>query len=196
MAILRFRLTDNEPEDGQAVQLVHIDGLDASGGGTSITDVVVNMLDADGTASGSVSGTTLTLNVPRGATGAAATVEVGSVTSGDTASVTNSGTSSAATLDFVLPKGDRGDAGAAATVEVGDVTTGEAGSSAAVSNSGTGAAARLDFTIPRGDKGETGAHVNGIALTVTDGVVTAGRASLSDGNSFDINITNVTTGDE
>lgn len=49
---------------------------------------------------------------PTGSTGPAATIQVGSVTSGATASVSNSGTSSAAIFDFVLPKGDKGDTGA------------------------------------------------------------------------------------
>ena len=48
---------------------------------------------------------------PAGADGAAATIEVGSVTSGDTASVKNAGTESSAVLNFVLPKGDKGDQG-------------------------------------------------------------------------------------
>lgn len=48
-----------------------------------------------------------------GSDGSSATVEVGSVSSGTTASVTNSGSSSAAVLDFVLPKGDKGDTGPA-----------------------------------------------------------------------------------
>lgn len=39
-----------------------------------------------------------------GAEGTAATVEVGTVTTGETASVTNSGTANAAVLDFVLPQ--------------------------------------------------------------------------------------------
>ena len=40
-----------------------------------------------------------------GTPGRAATIEVGTVVSGDTASVTNVGTSNAAVLNFVLPKG-------------------------------------------------------------------------------------------
>ena len=36
---------------------------------------------------------------------------VGSTTSGEEASVSNSGTANAAILDFVLPKGDKGDKG-------------------------------------------------------------------------------------
>ena len=47
----------------------------------------------------------------KGADGAAATITVGTVTSGAAASVTNSGTTSAAVFDFVLPKGDKGEKG-------------------------------------------------------------------------------------
>lgn len=46
--------------------------------------------------------------------GAAATITVGTTTTGDAgtpAEVTNSGTTSAAVLDFVIPKGDKGDQG-------------------------------------------------------------------------------------
>lgn len=51
---------------------------------------------------------------PKGDTGTAATIAVGTTTTGaagTSASVTNSGTSSAAVLDFVIPKGDKGDTG-------------------------------------------------------------------------------------
>jgi hypothetical protein len=49
-----------------------------------------------------------------GSAGTAATIEVGSVTTGaagSAASVTNTGTSSAAVLNFTIPKGDTGDSG-------------------------------------------------------------------------------------
>ena len=49
-----------------------------------------------------------------GETGTAATIEVGTVTTGEagsSASVTNSGTTSAAVFDFVIPKGDKGEKG-------------------------------------------------------------------------------------
>lgn len=46
-----------------------------------------------------------------GRDGKAATVKIGTVTSGDTASVTNSGTDTNAVLDFVLPKGEKGEDG-------------------------------------------------------------------------------------
>jgi len=111
------------------------------------------------------------------AVGDGATVTVGTTTTGEpgtNASVTNSGTSSAAVLNFTIPKGDKGDTGAtgapgangapgqagangaAATVTVGTTTTGNAGTNASVTNSGTSSAAVLNFTIPKGDKGDKG----------------------------------------
>lgn len=98
----------------------------------------------------------------QGPDGQAATITVGSVqtgSAGSSASVTNSGTSSAAVFDFVIPKGDKGDTGStgsAATISVGTTTTGQAGTSASVTNSGTSSAAVFNFTIPKGDKGDTG----------------------------------------
>lgn len=106
-----------------------------------------------------------------GNAGAAATVVVGDVSTGaagSSASVTNSGSSNAATLNFTIPRGDvgiqgiQGDKGAmgntgnSGSLTVGTVTTGAAGSSAAVANVGTASAAILNFTIPRGDAGATG----------------------------------------
>ena len=98
----------------------------------------------------------------QGEPGQGATISVGSVSTGaagTSATVVNSGTSSAAILDFVIPKGDKGDTGntgSAATISVGTVSTGAAGTSATVINSGTSSAAVFDFTIPKGDKGDTG----------------------------------------
>ena len=120
---------------------------------------------------------------PAGADGEAATITVGSVTTVSSeypATVTNSGTSSAAVLDFQIPQGIQGETGAtgpqgpagadgrdgidgrdgadgqAATITVGSTTTGAAGTNASVTNSGTSSAAVLEFTIPRGDTGATG----------------------------------------
>lgn len=50
----------------------------------------------------------LTSTGPIGPAGTAATVAVGTTTTGATAAVTNSGTSTAAVLDFVLPRGPQG----------------------------------------------------------------------------------------
>ena len=87
-----------------------------------------------------------------------ATVSVGSVTTGNAgtnASITNSGTSSAAVFNFTIPRGDKGDTGDAATISVGTVTTTASGTTASVVNSGTSGEAVFDFEIPRGEKGDT-----------------------------------------
>ena len=89
----------------------------------------------------------------KGDTGSAATITVGTVTTGATASVVNSGTTSAAVLDFVLQKGDKGDTGNTGTIAVGTVTS---GTTASVTNSGTTTAAVFDFVLPKGDKGDKG----------------------------------------
>jgi hypothetical protein len=116
-----------------------------------------------------------------GAAGAAATVTLGTVTSG-TAAVTNSGTSSAAVLNFVLqtgatgptgpagPTGPTGPTGAASTVAGPTGPTGPAGP--------TGAASTVAGpTGPTGATGATGAA--GAAATVTLGTVTSGTAAVT-----------------
>lgn len=130
----------------------------------------------------------------KGDTGTAATITVGSTSTGapgTNASVTNSGTSSAAVLDFTIPRGDKGDKGdtgatgspgAAATISVGTTTTGQPGTNASVTNVGTSSAAVLNFTIPKGAKGDTGATgapgatgSPGAAATVSVGTTTTGQ---------------------
>lgn len=99
---------------------------------------------------------------PAGPAGAAASVTVGSTTTGaagSAASVTNTGTSSAAVLNFTVPQGatgSQGPAGNSASVTVGTTITGAAGTSASVTNAGTSTAAVLNFTIPTGPAGEQG----------------------------------------
>lgn len=113
----------------------------------------------------------------KGDTGTSATIAIGTVVTGATgaaATVTNAGTTSAAVLNFSLPRGSPGldgNNGNAATVAVGTVTAGAPGSAAAVVNGGTSSAASLNFTIPRGDVGNTG-----LAGTVAVGTVTTGAA--------------------
>lgn len=124
-----------------------------------------------------------------GADGAAATIAVGTVTTGaegSSATVTNSGTSSAAVFDFSIPVGATGATGAAgtdgadgadgaaATIAVGTVTTGAAGSSATVTNSGTSSAAVFDFTIPKGDDGDVGSLSANAPVTYNSGTSTIG----------------------
>lgn len=92
----------------------------------------------------------------------AATISVGTVSTGaawSSASVTNTGTATAAVLDFVIPQWVAGtpwadgNDWAAATITVGTTTTLPAGSSATVTNTGTSSAAVLDFGIPKWDTG-------------------------------------------
>lgn len=153
--------------------------------------------NASVTNSGTSSAAVLNFTIPRGdkgdkgdtgatgSPGAAATISVGTTTTGQpgtNASVTNVGTSSAAVLNFTIPKGAKGDTGAtgapgatgspgaAATVSVGTTTTGQPGTNASVTNSGTQSAAVLNFTIPKGDKGDNGNP--GSAATIAVGTVT------------------------
>jgi hypothetical protein len=96
---------------------------------------------------------------PQGNTGTAATIAAGTTTTGSpgtSASVTNSGTSSAAVFNFTIPRGDVGATGAtgatgtAATIAVGTTTTTAPGTNATVTNTGTSAAAVFNFGIPKG----------------------------------------------
>ena len=90
---------------------------------------------------------------PQGNAGLAAIVNAGTTTTGapgTSASVTNSGTTSAAVFDFTIPRGDVGPTGSAATIAAGTTTTTAPGTNATVTNVGTSGAAIFNFGIPRG----------------------------------------------
>ena len=109
-----------------------------------------------------------------GAVGSAGTVTIGTTTTGSAggnASVTNSGTSSEAVLNFTLPKGASGAAGVQgsqgltgatgaagdnATIAIGTITTLPEDSNATVFNAGTDTAAVLNFGLPMGQTGAQG----------------------------------------
>jgi hypothetical protein len=105
---------------------------------------------------------------PQGATGATgaqgptatlAVGTVGSVPNSGTASVTNVGSSSAGTFDFVLrdgPTGPQGATGTAATVTLGTVGFVDYPGPGTVTNSGTSGSAVLDFILVRGPQGAIG----------------------------------------
>ena len=96
--------------------------------------------------------------VAEGPAGKAATITVGETITGQPgtpASVVNTGTESAAVLNFTIPQGQQGNPGAAATVAVGETVTGTPGTEASVENVGTSSAAMLRFTIPKGQTGAT-----------------------------------------
>ena len=107
----------------------------------------------------------------------AATIEVGSTTTWNpwsSASVSNSGSSSHAILNFTIPRGDKWETG---TIEVGSTATGQPWTNASVENVGTSTSAILNFTIPKGDKWDTGD-----AATIQVGTTT----TLSPGNNASV----------
>ena len=111
---------------------------------------------------------------PKGEKWDAATVTVGSTTTGQpwtSASVVNSWTTSAAVLDFTIPEWEKWDTG---TISVGTTTTGQPWTSASVTNSWTSTDAVFNFTIPKWDKGDTGN-----AATVQAGTTTTGSAGTN-----------------
>ena len=114
---------------------------------------------------------------PEGEKGDAATITVGTTTTGTegtNASVTNSGTASAAEFNFTIPRGDKGIDGVAATVDVGTTTTLPAGFANLVTNVGSTSAAIFDFDLAAGDKGDPGTPA-----TVTVGTTTTGNAGTN-----------------
>lgn len=109
-----------------------------------------------------------------GSTGAAATIAAGTTTTGaagTSASVTNSGTSSAATFNFTIPRGDVGAVG----------PTGPIGATGAVGPTGpVGATGAVGPTGPQGIAGTNGTNgTNGSAATVAVGTTTTGLAGTS-----------------
>ena len=158
-----------------------------------------------GTAPASLS---IELGTP-GATGTAATIAVGTTSTlspGDSATVANVGTSSAAVFNFGIPSGLTGATGAtgatgspgtAATIAAGTTTTGAPGSFASVTNSGTTSAAVFDFAIPRGDVGATGA--TGATGAAGPGVAVGGTTgqllAKASGTNYDTTWTTVVPGD-
>lgn len=122
-----------------------------------------------------------------GPAGSAATIAVGTVTSGTTPSITNSGTSSAAVFDFVLPKGDKGDTGA----------TGEAGPQGPKGDTGgtgpqgpKGDTGDTGETGPQGPTGATGNGISSITKTGTVGLVDTYTIAFTNGTSTTFTVTN------
>ena len=133
-----------------------------------------------------------------GSDGAAATVAVGSTTTGaagSSASVTNSGTSSAATFDFTIPKGDTGATGSIDLTadqtwtgsQRGAIVTGAHGSQSPQKNTNDG-----DFDMNGGQNFKCTPSDN-IALTFTN--MTAGQSGyiILDNNSDGLGTTRTIT---
>ena len=150
------------------------------------------------TNSGSSSAATFNFTIPKGDTGAtgstgspgsAATIAVGTTTTGaagTNAAVTNTGSSSAATFDFTIPKGDTGATGstgatgAAATIAAGTATGLAAGASPTVTNSGSSSAATFNFGIPAGAAATIAAgSATGLAAGASPTVTNSGSSSAA-----------------
>ena len=103
---------------------------------------------------------------PKGDDGQSPTITIGTVTKGDTAAATLTGTYPDYVLNLTLPKGDTGATGAdgqSPTLTIGTVQTGSAGSDASASMSGNYPNYELNLTIPRGEDGADGQ--NGMSPT-------------------------------
>lgn len=103
-----------------------------------------------------------------GPAGAAATIAIGTVTTGaegSQATVTNSGTPSAAVFDFSIPVGATGATGP------------------------TGPRGETGDTGPQGPPGATGNGISSITLVSTVGKVKTYRITMTDGSTFDFTVT-------
>jgi len=133
-----------------------------------------------------------------GSAGAAASITLGAVTTGEpgsSASVTNSGSSSAAVFNFAIPRGLTGPAGVAgsngatgatgatgaegprgdaATINVGSVARGD---TAQVTNAGNTTDAVFNFVLPKGDTGSLAVG------TVTTGAAGTAASVTNSGTS-------------
>ena len=108
----------------------------------------------------------ISLSLLKGATGAQGepgesnTLSIGTVTKGDEAQATITGTSPNQILNLVLPKGDTGEDGVTPNIQVGETTTLSAGSDATVTQTGTPENLVLNFGIPGGTPGTDGITPN------------------------------------
>ena len=99
----------------------------------------------------------------KGDDGKAATITIGNVTSGNVASVTNVGTSNAAKLNFVLPKGDPGTSITSVSASATTIDP-DSSASASVSLNSSKTSLSLSFKIPRGQPGSTGIYGNSYGI--------------------------------
>ena len=110
----RVGLVTTDPQAGLHVNSNAYVNTDLRVGPAGPNQVVINATAGRIKAASFEGDGSLLQNTPPGADGAAATIAVGTTTTGaagTSASVTNSGTTSAAVFDFVIPKGDKGDTG-------------------------------------------------------------------------------------
>ena len=143
---------------------------------------------------------------PAGSAGPANVISVAApntLSPGQNASVTISGTSPSQSLTFNIPRGIDGvlgGPGPANTLSVGSVSTGASGTQAGVTITGSAPSQTINFTIPRGDIGLTGAPGTtgatgpkgdaaatiAVAPTVTTSAAGTNAAVTNSGTSSDV----------
>ena len=130
---------------------------------------------------------------PIGPAGTNATIAVGStITSppGANATVTNSGTTSNAVLNFTIP---RGEPGTSATINIGTTTSLPPGSTPTVTNSGTTTNAILNFEIPTTTTTLSGNFISRVETTYSTPNNTIALPTTVNETGISINSNNIIT---
>ena len=122
----------------------------------------------------------------QGTPGASATIAVGTVTGGATASVTNVGTENDAIFDFVLPKGDKGDTGDSLTANSSHSGT---NTTVNILNASTSALVN-SFQVPDGAQGPSGNGIASVVKVGTSGLIDTYQINFTDGTTFTYQVTN------
>lgn len=129
---------------------------------------------------------------PKGDTGPAPNITIGTVSGGPTASATITGTNPDYILNLILPQGPQGNSGTpggSSNLTIGTVTTLAAGASATASITGTAPNLVLNLGIPQGNQGAQG--LPGVPAQIIVGTGAPSNATGNNGDSY----VNLTTGD-